>query len=179
MDFRITKSNFKPLVWILTIAINGLIAIAILLPKIAVLKRYDFTALPLLNAIMNALTFLSLLIALYAIKQKNVTLHRRAVYLAFLFTSVFLVSYLLYHFSTPSVKYGGAGLWRPVYFFILLTHIVLAAIIVPLALTTIGYGITNQLEKHRKLARWTMPIWLYVSLTGVIVYLMISPYYLK
>ncbi|AMP99363.1 membrane protein [Pedobacter cryoconitis] len=179
MKSETIRKNFKPLVWILTIAINGLIVITIFLPKIASLKSYDFSSLPLVNAVSNALTFLSLLIAFYAIKQKNVRMHRTFIFLAFAFTTVFLVSYLLYHFSTPSIKYGGTGLLKSIYLFILLTHIILAAIIVPLALTTIGYGITKQIEKHRKFARWTMPIWLYVSMTGVIVYLMISPYYLK
>lgn len=180
MEAIITKQkrkNYKPLIWTLTLAINGLVTIAFFLPDIESLKQYDFSFLPKLNAILNSLTFFSLLIALYAIKQKNIKRHKNFVLLALFWTSVFLVSYLLYHFSTPSTKFGGQGIIKGIYLFILLTHIFLAAIIVPLALITIGRGLNMEISKHRKIARWTMPIWLYVSLTGVIVYLMISPYY--
>jgi putative membrane protein len=172
-----TNKNYKPLIWTLTIAINALIAIAFFLPDIEVLKQYDFSFLPLLNAILNSLTFVSLTVALFAIRQKNIKRHKTFVLLALFWTSIFLVSYLLYHFSTPSTKFGGGGFIKYIYLFILLTHILLAAIIVPLALISIGRGLNMEVEKHKKIARWTMPIWLYVSLTGVIVYLMISPYY--
>jgi putative membrane protein len=174
---RQQSKNYKPLIWTLTIAINALIAIAFFLPDIEVLKKYDFSFLPLLNAILNSLTFISLTVALFAIRQKNIKRHKTFVLLALFWTSIFLVSYLLYHFSTPSTKFGGEGFIKYIYLFILLTHIFLAAIIVPLALISIGRGLNMEVEKHKKIARWTMPIWLYVSLTGVIVYLMISPYY--
>jgi putative membrane protein len=82
-----------------------------------------------------------------------------------------------YHYLTESTSYGGGGPLKYVYFFILITHILLAIVIVPLALITVTRGLNMQVEKHRKIARWTMPIWLYVSLTGVLVYLLISPYY--
>ena len=96
---------------------------------------------------------------------------------AFIFSAVFLLSYVTYHSSAPETKFGGAGLIKGIYLFLLLTHIVLASIIVPLALLTLYRIWKNQVEKHKKIARWTFPIWLYVSITGVIVYLMISPYY--
>lgn len=169
--------NYKPLIWTLTIAINSLIAIAFFVPDIETLKQYDFSFLPLLNAILNSLTFLFLLISLFAIKKKNIKLHKNFVFIAFMWTAFFLVSYLLYHFSTPSTRFGGEGFIKYVYFFILITHIILAAVIVPLALISIGRGLNMEVSSHRKIARWTMPLWLYVSLTGVIVYLMISPYY--
>lgn len=169
--------NYKTLIWTLTLAVNGLIAIAFFLPEMELLKHYDLSFLPLLNAILNTFTFISLIVALLAIRQKNIKRHKAFVLLALFWTSIFLVSYLLYHFSTPSTKFGGEGIIRGVYFTILLTHIFLAAIIVPLALISIGRGLNMEVQKHRKIARWTMPIWLYVSLTGVIVYLMISPYY--
>lgn len=177
MERTATTKNYKPLIWTLTLAINGLIAIAFFLPDIELLKRYDFSFLPKLNAILNSLTFLSLIVALIAIKQKNIKRHKAFVLLALFWTSIFLVSYLLYHFSTPSTKFGGEGIVKGIYLLILLTHIVLAAIIVPLALISIGRGLNMEVSKHRKIARWTMPIWLYVSSTGVVVYLMISPYY--
>ncbi|WP_219225474.1 DUF420 domain-containing protein [Pedobacter antarcticus] len=170
--------NYKSLIWILSITINGLIVLAFYLPKVSVLDEYDFSKLPLLNAVLNGLTFLSLTTALIAIRRKKITLHRSFVLLAFSFTSLFLFSYLLYHFSTPSTKFGGEGIMRGIYLFVLLTHVFLAALIVPLALLTMAFGLNNQINKHRKIARWTMPVWLYVSFTGVVVYLLISPYYL-
>ena len=172
-----TTRNYKPLIWGLTLAINLLIGVAFFLPDNDFLKNYNFSSLPLLNAILNSMTFISLLLALFAIKKKNIKRHRNFILLALLWTSIFLISYLLYHFSTPSTKFGGEGWIRYLYVFILLTHIVLAAIIVPLALITLGRGLNMEVEKHRKIARWTMPLWLYVSFTGVIIYLMISPYY--
>lgn len=171
------QRNYKPVIWVLAIAINGLISLAFFLPKTSSFKGQDFSKLPLINAIFNGLTFLALLIALFAIRRKKIRLHRISVLLAFSFTSLFLLSYLLYHFSTPSTKYGGEGILRGVYFFILFTHVFLAALVVPLALLTIALGLNNKISRHRKIAKWTMPIWLYVSFTGVIVYLLISPYY--
>lgn len=171
------KRNFTALIWTLTVAINLLIALAFFLPGLETLKKYDFSFLPLTNVVLNSLTFISLIIALIAIKKKDLRRHRAFILLALFWTSLFLVSYLLYHFSTPSTKFGGEGLARYVYFFILLTHIVLAIVIVPLVLVSIGYGLNSDVSKHRRIARWTMPLWLYVSLTGVLVYIMISPYY--
>ncbi len=169
--------KYNLIIWVLTLAINGLIATAYFLPKSDILKGYDLSGLPLLNALLNGLTFLCLLMALFAIKRKNVKTHRILVLMAFLSTSIFLFSYLLYHFTTPSTRFGGTGTIRLVYFLILVTHIFLAAVIVPLALITMAQALNGRFERHRRIARWTMPIWLYVSLTGVIVYLLISPYY--
>jgi putative membrane protein len=90
---------------------------------------------------------------------------------------MFLLSYLLYHFTTPSTKYGGDGILKYIYYFILITHIILAIITVPLASISIGRGLNMEVALHKKITRWAMPIWLYVSVTGVIVYLLISPYY--
>ncbi len=169
--------NYKPLIWILTLGINGLIIFAFFLPDKEGLKGYDFSFLPLLNAIMNATAFIFLLLGLFAIRQKKIKQHRNFVFSAFLCTSIFLLSYLLYHFTTPSTSFGGDGILKYIYYFILITHIVLAIMTVPLALISIGRGLNMEVPAHKKIARWTMPIWLYVSLTGVIVYLMISPYY--
>jgi putative membrane protein len=130
-----------------------------------------------LNAIFNSFTFVFLLAALYFIKQKNITLHKRFIFAAFTSTTFFLLSYVTYHYLTESTSYGGEGPLKYIYFFILITHILLAIVIVPLALITVTRGLNMQVEKHRKIARWTMPLWLYVSLTGVLVYLMIAPYY--
>jgi len=169
--------NYKPLIWILTLAINGLIIFAFFLPNKENFENYSFSFLPLLNAIMNGATFVFLLLAFYAIKQKNIKRHRNFIFSAFLCTSIFLLSYLLYHFTTPSTKFGGHGAIKYIYYFILITHIVLAIVTVPLALISIGRGLNMETALHKKITGWTMPIWLYVSSTGVIVYLLISPYY--
>nr|WP_294862291.1 DUF420 domain-containing protein [uncultured Fluviicola sp.] len=169
--------NYKPLIWILTLGINGLIILAFFLPNKETFKTWDFSFLPLLNAILNGATFVLLLAALSAIRQKNIKRHRNFIFAAFLCTSVFLLSYLLYHFTTPSTKFGGEGVIKYIYFFILISHILLAIMTVPLALLSIGRGLNMEIPFHKKITRWTMPIWLYVSLTGVIVYLLIAPYY--
>jgi putative membrane protein len=169
--------NYKPLIWILTTAIISLITVAFSIPKLAILKGHNFSYLPLVNAVLNSITFIFLALAFIAIRQKNIQRHRNFIFSAFTATTLFLVCYLLYHYSTPSTKYGGDGPLRYIYFFLLITHIILAVVIVPLALITIGRGLNMEVPLHKKIARWTMPIWMYVSLTGVIVYLLISPYY--
>ena len=171
------KRNYNPLIIILTVAIISLVTIAYFSPRLEIFKGYDLTALPLINAILNSITFLSLTFALLAIKRKNIKLHRNLIFTALTSTALFLVTYLAYHFNAPTTKYGGTGILKGVYYFILLTHILLAIVIVPLALISVARGLNMQVEKHRKIARWTMPLWLYVSLTGVLVYILISPYY--
>ncbi|MCM3731907.1 DUF420 domain-containing protein [Fictibacillus nanhaiensis] len=171
------QRNYTPLIIGLSIAINVLVAILFFLPEYKGEITFDVTLLPRLNAIFNSFTFVFLLAALYFIKQKNITLHKRFIFAAFTSTAFFLLSYVTYHYLTESTSYGGGGPLKYVYFFILITHILLAIVIVPLALITVTRGLNMQVEKHRKIARWTMPIWLYVSLTGVLVYLLISPYY--
>ncbi|HSH67254.1 MAG TPA: DUF420 domain-containing protein, partial [Bacteroidia bacterium] len=126
-----TKKNYTPIIIILTIAIIALIALAYFLPTIAFLKQYDLSVLPLVNALLNSITFLALSGALMAIKKKKITLHRNLIFTALTSTGLFLVTYLAYHFSAPSTPYGGTGILKGIYLFILLTHIVLAAVIVP------------------------------------------------
>ncbi|AOV08144.1 DUF420 domain-containing protein [Sporosarcina ureilytica] len=171
------KRNYKPAIIILSIILIGAIGVLAGLPGYEDFDAFDVTILPLLNAIFNTFTFIFLLFALLAIIKKNVTLHRRLIYAAFVTTSLFLVSYVTFHFLAPSTPFGGEGLIAGFYYFILITHIVLAAAIVPLALTSVARAWNMENERHRKIARWTMPIWLYVSLTGVLVYILISPYY--
>ncbi|TWI55813.1 DUF420 domain-containing protein [Halalkalibacter nanhaiisediminis] len=172
-----TKRNYKPAIIIITIIVNGIVILLSGLPGVENFNAFDITILPMMNAIFNSFTFLFLVGALAAILKKNVTVHRRFIYAAFTSTTLFLVTYVAYHFLSESTPYGGSGFMAGLYYFILITHIVLAAIIVPLALTSVARAWNMENERHRKIARWTMPIWLYVSITGVIVYLMISPYY--
>jgi len=137
----------------------------------------DFSFLPPLHATLNAITAVVLLIALYFIKQKRVEQHRKAIYVAFTCSALFLVSYVLYHFTTPETRYGGEGVMRSVYFALLISHVVLAAAIFPFILFTFIRAYTGQFARHRRMARWVFPIWLYVAVTGPIVYLMLLPYY--
>lgn len=133
--------------------------------------------LPKLNAFINGTCSVLLMISLYQIKQKNITAHKRLNIATFLLSSVFLVSYIIFHYFVKETTYGGEGTIRIVYYFILITHIILAAVVLPLVLLSFNSGLKLEVEKHRKLVRWTYPIWLYVTITGVIVYLMIAPYY--
>jgi len=138
---------------------------------------FDVYLLPRFNAIFNSFTFIFLIAALVAIKNKKINVHRGFILAAFTSTLLFLVSYLSFHYLAPPPHYGASGIIRPIYFFILITHSALAAFVVPLALLSLVWGWTMQIGKHKRIVRWTMPIWLYVSLTGVIVYVMMAPYY--
>ncbi len=134
---------------------------------------YDVSALPTLNAFLNGISAVLLVTGYSFIRRKKVTAHRTCMLTAFGVSSLFLVSYLIYHYHAGSVPFRGRGLVRPIYFTLLISHIVLAACIVPLALTTIYRAWTEDFERHRRIARWTLPLWLYVSVTGVIVYWML------
>jgi putative membrane protein len=156
---------------------------ALVLLLVGAMRRFkidlgvDFSFLPPIHASLNALCAVILLLAFYFIKNKQVENHRRAIYAAMLCSALFLISYVLYHFTTPETRYGGQGAMRTVYFFFLITHVVLAAVILPFILLTFTRAYTNQFERHKKMARWVFPLWLYVAITGPICYLMLRPYY--
>ncbi|KAA0990196.1 DUF420 domain-containing protein [Dyadobacter aurulentus] len=133
--------------------------------------------LPHVIGVINSLTAILLLTGYYFIKKKDITGHRRSMTGAFLLGSVFLVCYILYHISNESTPFGGQGFVRPVYYFLLISHILLSIVVVWFVLRAVYFGYTNQIVQHRKAVKWAMPIWLYVSISGVVVYLMISPYY--
>jgi putative membrane protein len=134
-------------------------------------------ALPHLNALLNSLTSVFLVAAYYFIKKKNISMHRKLMTGAFGMGSVFLVSYVLYHLTNPSTPYENEGLLKTIYYFLLISHVVLAAVVVPFVLYAMYFGLTMQVQKHKKVVKWTWPIWLYVSVSGVLVYFMISPFY--
>ncbi|GAB3765280.1 DUF420 domain-containing protein [Spirosoma pomorum] len=134
--------------------------------------------LPHINGVINSLTAIMLLVGFYFIKQKNVAAHKVTMLIAFGLGSVFLVSYVLYHLTHDSTPFGGQGWIRPVYYFLLISHIVLSVVVVWFVLRAVYFALTNQIIKHKQTVKWTFPIWLYVSITGVIVYLLIKPYYL-
>jgi uncharacterized membrane protein YozB (DUF420 family) len=129
--------------------------------------------LPTLNASLNATAAVLLVIGYVLIRQRRFRAHRAVMLAAFGVSTLFLISYLVYHANAGSRPFPGRGVIRGVYFFILITHIILAALILPMAILTLSRGLREQFDRHVPLARWTLPIWLYVSVTGVIVYLML------
>lgn len=133
--------------------------------------------LPKFNAIINGTCSVLLLLSLYFIRKKDISTHKKLNIITFILSSLFLVSYIIFHATGIKTTYGGTGVIRTLYYFILITHIILAAIVLPLVLFSFQKGLQMQVEKHKKLVRWSYPIWLYVTVTGVIVYLMVSPYY--
>jgi len=133
--------------------------------------------LPVLNAVLNGATSVLLVISFYFIRKKEITIHRRLNLTAMVLSTVFLLSYVTFHSFGIETRFPADNPWRPVYLFILSSHIILAAIVLPLVLISLYRGLTNQVQRHKKIVRWSFPIWLYVTITGVIVYLMISPYY--
>ncbi|GAA3977392.1 DUF420 domain-containing protein [Hymenobacter antarcticus] len=134
-------------------------------------------SLPAVNAVLNSLTAVALLTGFYFIRRKNVLAHRASMGTAFALGGLFLLSYVAYHSQVESTHFGGVGTIRTVYFLLLLSHISLAVVTVGLVLFTLYFALTGQYTKHKAIARWTFPVWLYVSVTGVVVYFMISPYY--
>lgn len=131
------------------------------------------TDLPAINALLNLTSAVLVIAGIYFIRQKQPAKHRAMMLSALGASSLFLVSYLFYHYQVGSVRYQGTGWSRPFYLGLLLSHTILAAVIVPLVLRTAYLALTHRTGEHRRLARWTFPIWIYVSVTGVVVYLML------
>ena len=130
-------------------------------------------SLPAINASLNALSGLLLLLGYVLIRAGRIEQHRRCMIAAFATSSLFLVCYVIYHAQVGSVSFTRAGFVRPLYFSILITHVMLAATVLPLAIVTLSRGLKRRFAKHRVIARWTFPIWLYVSVTGVLVYVLL------
>ncbi|MGZ5303046.1 MAG: DUF420 domain-containing protein, partial [Bacteroidia bacterium] len=157
--------------WLLIIATISVVVVAVvalLMFNSQHIDSYDsrIYMLPKLNAFLNSSVSVLLMAGFYFIRvKKNIKWHRASMLSAFIFSVLFLVSYITYHSNAPETKFGGVGLIKSIYLFVLLTHIILASIIVPLALITLYRIWKNQTEKHKKIARWTFPIWLYVSIT--------------
>ena len=165
-----------------------IVALSIIIPLIVAalfgvnLRKLGFdvqplTFLPPIYASINALTAVILIIAFVAIKNKKIKLHKYLMTTAIGCSVVFLVMYVAYHMTSDSTKFGGEGMVRSIYYVVLITHILLSIVVIPFVLITYVRAITNNFERHKKIARITFPMWLYVAITGVIVYLMISPYY--
>ena len=166
--------------WIIAVSIIIPVAVAALFG--VNLRKLGFDVQPLsflppIYATMNGFTAVALFAAVWAIKKGNRVLHERLIKLAVTFSVLFLVMYVAYHMTSDSTPFGGEGVIRPVYYFILITHIALSVVIIPFVLVTYVRGISGSYERHKKLARITYPLWMYVAVTGVIVYIMIAPYY--
>ncbi len=185
------EKNLTLPIIIVSIAIPVAVAVILLVPNVKIDFGFSTRALPLFHALLNSTTAILLLASLYFIKNGQIKAHKTANLIAVALSTIFLVSYVIYHASNPSIKFGDinhdgilsddeklqAGSLRYVYYFILTSHIILSGVIVPLVLFTLQRAFQEKFDKHRKLAKITWPIWFYVAVTGVVVYLMISKYY--
>ena len=134
-------------------------------------------SLPAVNATLNGISTVFLVTGYLMIRRRRIGAHRACMLAAFVCSTLFLTSYLTYHYYTGSTPFPGTGLIRPLYFFILITHVTLAVLVPPLAIMTLWRAWKERFKDHARLARWTLPIWLYVSVTGVVVYLMLYQLY--
>lgn len=164
----------RPLIIILSLVVPILVALLYITPR---LDGFEIDFLPLVNATINGTVFFILIFAIKAIKNKNRKLHERLIYLSLILSTLFLLSYVVHHATHDPVSYGGEGFLKYCYYFILISHITLSTIIIPLVLVTLSRALKEKFEAHKKIAKITFPIWLYVSATGVLVYILISPYY--
>jgi putative membrane protein len=166
--------------WILILSVLIPVAVAVLFKVKLKDLGFDVSPLPILPPIyaaINGITALILISAVVAIKNGKRQLHENLMKSAIACSLVFLVLYIVYHMTTDSTKFGGSGTIQYIYYFILVSHIVLSIAVIPLVLITYVRALAARFDKHKKIAKITFPIWLYVAVTGVIVYLMISPYY--
>jgi len=168
------QKKYKPWVWTISIAIPIVVALLFMIriPNVA-----SLSFLPPIYASINAITAIVLVFAFVSIKNKNIVLHERLMKTAIGLSVVFLVMYVAYHMTSDPTPYGGQGVLKYVYYFILISHILFSIGIIPLVLITYVRAISRHFLEHKKIARFTFPIWLYIAVTGVIVYLMIAPYY--
>ncbi len=174
------ENKFNKLIVVVSILIPVVVAVLFTVK----LKDYGIQVEPLsflppIYATINGLTALFLVVGVWAIKRGNRLLHERLIKTAIVFSVVFLVMYVAYHMTSDSTPYGGQGPLRTVYFFILISHILLSIAVIPLVLLTYVKALAERFDKHKKIAKITFPIWLYVAVTGVVVYWMIAPYYVQ
>lgn len=172
-------SLFVPLIISLSIAIPIVVALLMLFPDIFHIKSesIDFSSLPFFHAVLNGSTAILLFTGYILIKNKRAKSHKIAMLSAFILSAIFLLSYVTSKLTNAPVPFGGEGLVRYAYFFVLISHIVLSIPVLPLALFSIYRGMTGEIEKHKSLVKWTFPIWMYVAITGVLVYIFMAPYY--
>ncbi|MCB9232439.1 MAG: DUF420 domain-containing protein [Bacteroidia bacterium] len=166
---------FVPVIGVLSVVVPIVVALLIFLPRPEVsIENLKF--LPGLNAVINSTVAILLVAGYVFIRKGNIRMHKTMMLSAFVLSILFLVSYITYHYGAEHVVYNGTGMTRVIYLIILLTHILLSVVVVPLALFSIYRGLSESYEKHRRIAKVTLPVWLYVAVTGVIVYLMAHPF---
>ncbi len=163
------------LIAIISVAVPVLVTILFYTPAIHL--NFDISFFPKFHAVLNSCVAILLIAGFSFIRKRKVKPHRACMMSAFSLSALFLISYVIYHSASEETTFGGEGIIRYVYYFILVTHIILAAIIMPFILITMSRALTFKFDKHRRIARITFPLWLYVAVTGVIVYFMIAPYY--
>lgn len=187
---NLTDKLFLRLVWVVTAVVLVVVIVLKLVPPPATVPSFLYV-LPHLIGGINAVCAVLLVLSLIFIRQKNIKAHKITNIITFLLSAVFLIFYILFHLYVKDTKFGdvdhndvlsaaeasAVGAVRYVYYFILLTHILLAIIVLPLILVSFFRGLNMQVEKHRKIVRYAYPVWLYVAVSGVLVYLMIAPYY--
>jgi putative membrane protein len=176
---KIIKRNDKAanaIIIILSVVVFGLVTMMRRV-KLDVDFGFDTHIFPAISATLNSIVAILLVAGLVLVRQRKLEAHQNTMLAAVVCSVLFLVTYVLYHFTTVETAYGGTGGIKTVYYIILFTHIGLAGIILPFILYSVYRGLTGDYERHKKLTRWVWPIWFYVSVTGVIVYFMISPYY--
>lgn len=174
METAIKRKKFNRWIWVLSIVIPLAVA-ALFGIQIPGVERLWY--LPPIYATINAITAVILVLAVVSIKRGNRLRHERLIKIAIGLSCLFLLLYMIYHMTAKSTTYEGTGMLRTVYFVILFSHIVLSVIVIPFVLVTFMRGILGDYENHKKIARITFPVWLYVAVSGVLVYLLISPYY--
>ena len=172
-------SIFVPIIISLSVIIPIAVAFLILFPNVFHIasENYDFSSLPFFHAVLNGSTAILIFTGFVLIKNKKTELHKVIMLSAFSLSSIFLVSYVISKITNEPVPFGGEGMIRDIYFFILISHILLSIPVLPLALFSIYRAMTGEIEKHKSIVKWTFPIWMYVSVTGVLVYLLMHPYY--
>jgi len=163
----------------LIVALSVFLTLAVAVLFKVKIPGYDFSFLPPIYASINGLTAILLVLAVVAIKNQKRNLHENLMKTCIGLSAAFLVMYVLYHMTSDSTPYGGEGFIRIVYYIILISHILLSVAVVPFVLFTFSRALSGNFERHKALAKFTFPIWLYVAITGVVVYLMISPYYVQ
>lgn len=177
-DSRSNDKLMVPIIIALSIVVPLAVAALILFPEVFNLELgIKRSTLPAFHAILNGSTAVLLILGLWFIRKKNIAAHKMAMLTAFGFSAIFLVSYVVSKLNAEPIPYGGEGMIKYIYFFILISHIILSVPVLPLAMFAIYRGLTTEYSKHRKIVRWAFPIWLYVAVTGVLVYLFMSPFY--
>lgn len=175
-DSKFNERNVLRGIFFLSGVVFLLIVVLGMLPRAETVPPF-VRYLPGLNALINGTCSILLITSYYFIRNKQVEKHKKLNIITFVLSSVFLLSYVAFHSFGIETRFPADNPLRPLYLTVLISHIILAAVVLPLVLLSFYYGLTNKIKSHRRLTRWSFPIWLYVTVTGVVVYLMISPYY--